>query len=281
MRGSTEDWLNALHWVMTRPGMISGLPGGPSPLMADNDPRLHALLQHTAQMWPDLAQTLPRHKLGLAFEALVAWGMVEGLGWEILGRDVQVFEDKRTIGALDMVVRDELGEVTHWELAYKLYLQCDADTGWDSWLGPAGRDRLGIKLRHMLEHQLPLSARPEATSAMEKLGVERIHHHRIMLQGSLFSPWGSPPVTAQCGHQTAEGRWLREDDLPALLDSHPDWRWVPRDKPLWFGPSTQGSGTLSADELRQRLPLAHSLLFSRVDDQTEQLFFIVPSHWNR
>ena len=74
---------------------------------------------------------------------------------------------------------------------------------------------------------------------------------------------------------------LRTDVRVALKAPPGGEGWVPRDKPLWFGPSTQRSGTLSADELRERLPLEHSLLFSRIDNQTEQLFFIVPSHWNR
>ena len=266
---------------MTRPGLITGLPGGTSPLMRDDDPRLLSLLKYTHEAWPELDRMLHKRKLGLAFESLMAWGMVHGLGVEVIGRDVQIFEDKRTIGALDMVVRDAQGEVTHWELAYKLYLQCDAERGWTSWLGPAGRDRLSTKLQHMLEHQLPLSTRPEAVVALSALGVDRIDHRRIMLQGTLFSPWASPAAIPKAGLMAAEGRWLREDDLPELLEAHPDWRWIPRSKPLWFGPSIEGSAMVTAAELRERLPLHNALLLSRLDGEEEQLFFVVPSSWNR
>ena len=276
-----HGWLNALRWVMTRPGLITDLPGGTAPLMRADDPRLDDLLAHTRATWPNLQQQLHRRKLGLAFESLIAWGMVHGLGWEIVGRDVQVFEDKRTVGALDLVVRDPSGAVTHWELAYKLYLQCEDSREWDSWLGPAGRDRLGIKLRHMLTHQLPLSSRPEAVEALRPLGVDAIDHRRIMLQGSLFTPWGAMPVAPVDGHQPAEGRWLREVDLPRLLDAYPDSRWVPRTKPLWFGPASDDATGISVDALRRRPPLEHALLLSRVDEQGDHLVFVVPSAWNR
>ena len=266
---------------MTRPGLITGLPGGIAPLMQADDPRLDALLSRTRASWPTLQQSLPRHKLGLAFESLIAWGMVEGLGWEIVGRDVQVFEGKRTVGSLDLVVRDESGTVTHWELAYKLYLQCDPDCSWDSWLGPAGRDRLGIKLRHMLNHQLPLSMSPASKASLSALGVDTIDRRRILLQGSLFSPWGMPEVTAVAGQQAAEGRWLREPQLPQLLDAYPKCRWIPRTKPLWFGPAADPSVALTSEELSRHPPLEHAMLLSRVDGEYDQLMFIVPRHWNR
>lgn len=276
-----EAWLEALTWVMTRPPLIRDLPGGSAPLMHSEEPRLKSLVDQTLRAWPSLAATLKSHKLGLAFEALVLWGMTEGLGWTLLGRDVQVFEGKRTIGALDFIIRDERGQVTHWELAYKLYLQRDQGTGWGSWLGPAGRDRLSLKLEHMLSHQLPLSRRQEAKSALASLGVERIDHHRVMMQGTLFSPWNAPPVTPEGGTFPAEGRWLREAELPRFVAAHPKSRFVPRLKPLWFGPSHAASEALSGEALLGALPLTESLLFSRREGAHDQLTFIVPDSWGR
>ncbi|MGB0591837.1 MAG: DUF1853 family protein [Myxococcota bacterium] len=278
-KDTIEAWLAALRWVMTRPGMVDGLPGGPAPLMHKDDPRLAALLDHSRGAWPALSETLATHKLGLAFEALVVWGMTHGLSWTVLGRDVQVFEGKRTIGALDLVVRDDNGEVTHWEFAYKLYLQCDSGTGWDSWLGPAGRDRLGLKLRHMLEHQLPLSSRPEANATLERLNIAHIDRHRVMMQGTLFSPWSSPPVSPDGGPMPAEGRWLRQSDVSRLVAEHPEWRWIPRTKPLWFGPAPHGAEAVTGQDLLALGPLEESLLFSRLDGASDQLFFIVPECW--
>ena len=274
-----EAWLQALRWVMTRPSLITGLPGDMGPLLEPEDRRLDALIQDTREDWSSLASRLTSHKLGLAFEVLIIWGMTRGLGWTLLGRDVQVFDERRTLGALDLIVRDTRGEVTHWELAYKLYLQRDEDPGWGSWLGPAGRDRLSLKLNHMLTHQLPLSSRPEAREALAALGVERIDHRRVMMQGTLFGPWGKPPSTALSGAFPAEGCWLREGAFKTLLIEHPHWTWVPRHKPLWFGLAPSRHDALSRDALLALSPLRESLLFSRLDDGREELTFVVPESW--
>ena len=276
-----EAWLHALRWVMTRPGIVSGLPGGPAPMMAADDPRLESLIAYTRAEWPTFASTLKSHKLGLAFEALMLWGMEHGLTWTILGRDVQVFHDKRTIGALDCVVRDDAGEVTHWELAYKLYLQCDEGVGWESWLGPAGKDRLSLTLGHMLNHQLPLSTRPEAHDALGKLAIPAIHHRRIVMQGTLFSPWGAPRAIPRGGVMAAEGCWLREHQVRGYVTQHPTSLWIPRTKPLWFGPASSRGAALDSEMLLARLPLTESLLFSRVEDERDELTFIVPDGWGQ
>ena len=39
-----QQWLQALQWVMTQPGLIEGLPGGHKPLLEPSDARLDQLL---------------------------------------------------------------------------------------------------------------------------------------------------------------------------------------------------------------------------------------------
>jgi hypothetical protein len=77
----------------------------------------------------------------------------------------------------------------------------------------------------------------------------------------------------------AQGRWLRQSEIPRLIDMHPDWRWVPRTKPLWFGPAPPGEAALSGEELLALAPLEESLLFSRLDGKSDLLTFIVPEGW--
>ena len=38
------------------------------------------------------------HKVGIAYEGLMLWGITQGLGYQCLGRDVQVFDQGRTVG---------------------------------------------------------------------------------------------------------------------------------------------------------------------------------------
>ena len=102
-----QEWVNALGWVMTQPGLLKGLPGGPEALLAGDDARLQDLLQKTTDDPTGLLSLLdgPRgHKVGIAFEALMQWGLEEGLGYKCLARDVQIMDGKRTLGALDLIL---------------------------------------------------------------------------------------------------------------------------------------------------------------------------------
>ena len=274
---------------MTQPGLIEGLPGGHAPLMNASDVRLRALLQQDNLGLFELLKGPRTHKVGIAFEVLILWGLEQALGYTCLGRDVQIQDGKRTMGALDLVVRAPDGAVEHWELAYKLFLQRDGGTDWSSWFGPRGRDRLDAKLQKMLHHQLPMSEVPEALPALTALGVHHIDRHRLMMQGVLFSPWGSPPQRAVQGHQQSQGRWLYPAQLSDFVRTHPTSRWIRRHKPLWFGPTPQDriqdavSTEAMADIASTVSPNEPQLWTPDVDTepQTEHMYFFVHEGWGR
>ena len=118
---SIHQWLQALRWVMTQPGLLDGLPGGSAPLMAADDPRLLQLLRITEEDPTDLFRLLdgPRgHKVVIAFEALLQWGLEAGLGYRCIARDGQIMEDYRTVGSLDLFLLSPEGKTEHWEHSY-------------------------------------------------------------------------------------------------------------------------------------------------------------------
>ena len=291
MDTSAAQWSAALRWVMTQPSMLEGLPGGHRPLLEDGDPRLERLMADTERAPEGLTALLaaPRaHKVGISFEALMHWGIERGLGHRVLGRDVQVHADKRTLGALDAVVQTESGSIEHWEFAYKLFLQCDGGIEWSSWVGPGARDRLDTKVNRMLEHQLPLSERPEAQAVLRSLGIERIDRRRMVLQGVLFSPWGCPPSRARGALEPCAGRWVHVGRIEEVFDAHPQSRWVKRNKPLWFGWwSGDPAAWLPPDAVRQALmadPVHRAQLWSvrlAADSDAEVLVFVVPDGWGQ
>ena len=286
-----QAWLHALRWVMTQPGLLQGLPGGHTPLLAEDDPRVAALVQST-QDDPsgllDLLRERRAHKVGLAYEALVQWGLAQGMGYRCLAWDVQVFEAKRTIGAMDLILQSPQGEYEHWELAYKVYLQVGSEVGWENWVGPGQRDRLQTKVRRLLDHQLPLSIRPEAQPTLAALGIHTITHRRVLLQGVLFTQWGADVCRATQGNLPAQGRWLRLSQLDGFIAERPGSVWAARHKPLWIGtwggPTTE---TMSSDQVRTRMrtdPLQRPQLWSCLGSSqhpTEELIFIVPEGWGR
>ena len=284
----SNGWMGALRSVMTAPCLLHGLPGGGEALLNELDPRLDRLLAFTHQEWGAFSRLLsgPRsHKVGIAFEALIQWGLEQGLGYTCLARDVQIMDDNRTVGALDLVAADPKGHIEHWELAYKLFLQADEGVSWSSWIGPGGRDRLDIKVNRMLNHQLPLSSTPAAQNTLQALGVPAIERRRILLQGVLFTPWGSSGIQADSARTEAAGRWVRVSDLERVLRDRPSAHWVKREKPLWFGPwlgST--SSALDSDGLRSHMTsesFHRAELWSVLDgNQGDQdLIFVVPDDW--
>ena len=280
-----QQWLHALHWVKTQPGLIEGLPGGHDPLMKQGDDRLDQLMRKDAEGLLRLLTGPRTHKVGIAFEALILWGIEQGLGYTCLGKDIQIQDGKRTMGALDLVLRAPDGAIEHWELAYKLFLQCDSNTGWSSWLGPRGRDRLDAKLRKMLHRQLPMSEVSEALQALMNLGVEKIDRRRLIMQGTLFCPWGSPPQRAFQAHQEAQGIWIRLSQIAALTRRYPEGRWIQLHKPFWFGPAALTSQALSTTAFRQAVEQANEdtpqLWSFRIEPgQSKQtLVFIVAEDW--
>ena len=284
-----QAWLHALRWVMTQPGLLQGLPGGSTPLLADADARVDALIRATRDDPSGLLALLAgrrAHKVGLAYEALVQWGLEKGMGYRCLAWDVQVFEQKRTIGAMDLILQSPNGQTEHWELAYKVYLQVGADVGWENWVGPGQRDRLNTKVRRILDHQLPLSDRPEAAVPLAALGVDAVSRRRVLLQGVLFTQWGADACRAIQGSLPAQGRWLRPSQLDGFIAERPGSVWAARHKPLWIGtwggPTTQ---TQTAQQMRAAMkdePLKWPHLWSCLGSgrqQSEEMIFVVPESW--
>jgi hypothetical protein len=184
-----------------------------------------------------------------------------------------------------LIAADPNGDIEHWELAYKLFLQADQGLSWSSWVGPGGRDRLDIKVKRMLNHQLPLSSTLAAQKTLQSFGVHEIKRRRLFLQGVLFTPWGSPGVRADSARDEAAGRWIRVSALDRVLKDRPDTQWVKREKPLWFGPWLGSmSSALSTDALRSRMKVEwfnRAELWSVLDGDhgNQELVFIVPDDW--
>ena len=152
--------------------------------------------------WPELPS-----RLGRRFERVWAWAIDRMPGWELLAEEVQVREQKRTVGSLDLLARRH-GEVLHLELAVKFYLCLRGQTGAQDhhWVGPNKRDRLDLKLARMRTHQLPMGQRPQTLATLAERGLPPPDHSRAVLRGLRFSDWRAP-------HTGGAGRWCTIDEL--------------------------------------------------------------------
>ena len=229
-------------------------------------------------------------RLGVYYERLWQFALSQAPGVELLAANLPIREGGHTLGELDMVLRDRDG-VHHLELAIKLYLGPDHGDGTQAmhWLGPGCQDRLGLKLGHLSEHQLPMAARPQSIAALEALGIGPSESH-LWLTGYLFYPWGfACAAPAGANPQHLHGQWLHRRDWQAFAASRPSGAWQPLAREAWLGPARcgadEGWSAERFDDWRHALePLARAQMVVRmVEDgsgeyhEAERLFLVADS----
>ena len=128
------------------------------------------------------------HRLGNYFETLWAYWFSVNPRFELLGRNVQISEQGRTLGELDFIVLDRaVDKCLHWEVAVKFYLGRGDTRLQRNWLGPGKEDRLDIKVDHLLNRQLKQRSHPRVREWCERRGI-RIDACAAILKGRLFYP---------------------------------------------------------------------------------------------
>ncbi|PTQ73767.1 DUF1853 family protein [Pseudomonas sp. GV071] len=249
---------------------------------------LYALDRDPTPLSAWLAQHSIR-RLGLYYERLWQFALMAAPGVQLLAANLAIRQGGHTLGELDLLLQDDDG-VHHQELAIKLYLGPQQGDGSNAheWLGPGSQDRLARKLEHLLNHQLPLSARPEAQAALAQLGITQVQP-QLWLAGYLFYPWpgfSQPPAGALNEH--LRGRWLHRKDWPALQNGRGHWQPIPRQ--TWLAPAREQDQTLWTTErftqwLDELEPDAQAQLLVRFERDEEgawqevERVFLVADAW--
>ncbi|MEK1940119.1 MAG: DUF1853 family protein [Pseudomonas sp.] len=231
-------------------------------------------------------------RLGLYYERLWQFALKAAPGVELLAANLAIRNGGHTLGELDLLLQDDLG-IHHQELAIKLYLGPQAGDGGDAeqWLGPGRQDRLARKLDHLLNHQLPLSARPEAQAALAERGIQQVQP-QLWLAGYLFYPWpghSQPPRGALTDH--LRGRWLHRKDWPAFVAEQKNGgHWQPIPRQTWLAPArVSGEQLWSISQFNQWLSEleqpAQAQLLARFEQDSEgawqevERLFLVADEW--
>jgi len=250
----TDPAVRDLAWLLTSPGLLRAQQssirqaGWDAQQMVQIRQWLYDLDQEPAALHAELLR-LPQKRLGHYAEQLLAYFLVHGNVGRLIAANLAVRQGNRTLGECDFLLSAPDGALVHWELAVKCYLYAgarladgSADESGDAapyaelaqYVGPDLTDRFDRKLSHMVDHQLPLSGRPEFAAQIDA-GPWR---PELFLKGWLFYPLAQP---ASEPHQWVEPRHLR-----GWWVSHQAWReqrsmlaaqgWLVLSRRSWLAP---------------------------------------------
>lgn len=288
-----------LAWTLLSPALMQPPPGAQRhPLAASGWADHPHQLEHWLRRLDDAPQALDHwlaqrgsRRLGLYYERLWQFALAQAPGIELLASNLPIRQGGRTLGELDVVLRDRTG-VHHLELAIKLYLGPEQGAGEDvgQWLGPGCHDRLGAKLAHLVGHQLPMAVQPQSQAALAALGIGAVRSH-LWLGGYLFHPWPAGcawPDGAAADH--LRGQWLRRQDWARFAASRPAGHWQPLARERWLAPARVGEQALwSAAQFTQWLAALEADAAARLlvrlapaaagSWEEQERVFLVADHW--
>jgi uncharacterized protein len=209
---------------------------------------LRALDADPADLQRELAATRIR-RLGRYAEWLLGWFLQHGPAARLVAAGVPLRRSGVTLGECDFLVQTQQGERLHWELAVKCYLHAGEHPAQSAprladYVGPNLKDRFDLKLAHVLNHQLPLSAREEFAS----VGYAGPWTPQMFIKGWLFYRAGETPADpAELDPLHGRGWWVTRSDWADFAAQHAQtWRVLPRLE--WLAPRRHEKGEASALE---------------------------------
>jgi hypothetical protein len=166
-------------------------------------------------------------RLGRYAECLLAWSLQHGPAARLVAANVALRRNGLTLGECDFLVQTRTSRRLHWELAVKCYLHAgESRAQLADYVGPNLQDRFDVKLRRLLDHQLPLSARAEFAS----LGHVGPWDAQMFVKGWLFyRDGGTPTEPSEIDPDHARGWWTTRADWPSFAAALGDaWSVLPR-----------------------------------------------------
>ncbi len=278
-----DQLLRDLAWAVNSPSLIQEE-------IEEGDPRSIRLEPATVDV-NHLHETFADHgerRVGRYFERLIVYWLRHVRGLDVIAQTFPVREGGRTLGEIDLVFRDELGRVNHWELAVKFYLDASG-VDWQSdgpsarLIGPNARDSFEEKMNRMYGHQLRLSERH----------FPDVQVRRAFVKGRIFyrdrdAPGGNLPKRLSPGH--LRGCWFHASDIELI--PHDAAGFLVLAKPFWLSAETShrtdasilGQArlieTLEEHFDQQDRPVLVSQLAANGEGLTEShRFFVVSDAW--
>ena len=192
----------------------------------------------------DLEFQLPTNlRLGHLAEKIVAQLINASTNYQVLYENIQVTEDKKTIGEIDFIIENIITkQLTHVELAYKFYLFDPniSSKPVNNWIGPNRNDSLKEKLEKIKRKQFPLLYHNCTKSKFNNIEIDEVTQALCLLV-SLFIPYQYKASLSPIYEKAIKGYYLNFDTFLRFdhsaknyyIPSKKEWGMDPSENEIW------------------------------------------------
>ena len=182
-------------------------------------------------------------RLGRRFESLLTAMLEQSDACKLLKHGLVVRDNKQTIGEIDYLIKLPRS-VLHLEVAIKFYAgvgQPDDPPSTISWIGPSCRDRLDLKINHLLNHQLKLCSTESGQRTLGLSGLPLPQSSIGLIYGYLIQPWQQMNEIPQQTKQVRRAFWTTHSEALAAMKhlSRPystEYGWYLIERDQWIAP---------------------------------------------
>ena len=188
---------------------------------------------------------LPNIRLGKQIERVFSFLIESASNYSILRENIQIIDDKVTIGELDFIIKNnESHVISHLEIVYKFYLYDPnySEVELEKWIGPNKKDSFIEKYNKLALKQFPLLYKPKTAEVLKELNINDIKQE-LCFMSSLFVPFTFLNQTfskinnaAICGYWISLKGFSKFQELENryyLPDKH-EWGVTPNNNSEWY-----------------------------------------------
>ena len=192
----------------------------------------------------DLEFQLPSNlRLGHLVEKIVSDLIKSSTNYKVLYENVQVIEDKKTIGEIDFIIENKkTKQLIHMELAYKFYLfdPTISSEPLNNWIGPNRTDSLKGKLEKLKGKQFPLLYHNCTQSTFNTIEINEASQALCLLV-SLFIPYEYKASFSFIYEKAIKGYYLNietfishdNSEKKYYIPSKKEWGMDPFENKIW------------------------------------------------
>ncbi|WP_430408255.1 DUF1853 family protein [Kordia sp.] len=184
-------------------------------------------------------------RLGHMVEKVVAELIKASTNYKLLHENIQILEEKNTIGELDFILEEiHSNKIIHLELAYKFYLfdPSISENPFYNWIGPNRRDSLKEKLDKLKKKQFPLLFHNATNAKLTDVKVDNVSQ-QLCLLASLYIPYAYKGKIDSSFQKAVQGYYLNFDTFINLnhsektyyLPTKKEWGIDPASNEIWTG----------------------------------------------